>query len=324
MASSTTPPPASAGPALFHAAITRHKAGISGSPFSRPLRVVNGDSPVASSSGQTSTDQNTPPSDNNAASPSTTSTSNSRDSLFSGPDEEESSHTSGEDPSVYHTARGSSSSSSLTVEVEDFPPFHSVRRYTSRRNSNASSEEFPTRSNLTPRNPNRPRLTVEEFSTGINPDRRDSNLIYHASNEDRRRVPSPDRASDSESYLGSDSSSAVDASLAANRRIFAEGFGRMEAQQAALERLVQTIVAGQRSDFARLARGRFTTVEAHGRRVRAATEEEGMALLVEAVPFSADGRGHCDEAEVRRVALRGKGWGLMSDSPYPRMDGYHE
>jgi hypothetical protein len=319
MASSTTPPPASAGPALFHAAITRHKAGISGSPLSRPLRVVNGDSPVASSSGQTSTDQNTPPSDNNAASPSTASTTNSRDSLFSGPDEEES-HCSGEDPSVYHTAR--SSSSSLTVEVEDFPPFHSVRRYTSRRNSNASSEEFPTRSNLTPRNPKRPRLTVEEFSTGINPDRRDSNLIYHASNEDRRRAPSPDRASDSD--LGSDSTSAVGASLATNRRIFAEGFSRMEAQQAALEHLVQTIVAGQRSDFARLARGRFTTVEAHGRRVRAATEEEGMALLVEAVPFSADGRGHCDEAEVRRVALRGKGWGLMSDSPYPRMDGYHE
>lgn len=95
----------------------------------------------------------------------------------------------------------------------------------------------------------------------------------------------------------------------------------MEAQQAALERLVQTIVAGQRSDFARLARGRFTV---ESRRVRAATEEEGMALLVEAVPFSADGRGHCDEAEVRRVALRGKGWGLMSDGPYPRMDGYHQ
>jgi len=44
-----------------------------------------------------------------------------------------------------------------------------------------------------------------------------------------------------------------------------------------------------------------------------------MRMLVEAVPFSADGRGHCDESEVRRVALRGMRWSMMSDSPYPQV-----
>jgi hypothetical protein len=54
-------------------------------------------------------------------------------------------------------------------------------------------------------------------------------------------------------------------------------------------------------------------------RRRAATEQEAMQTLVGAVPFSADGRGHCDESEVRRVALRGARWSMMSDSPYPQV-----
>ena len=55
-----------------------------------------------------------------------------------------------------------------------------------------------------------------------------------------------------------------------------------------------------------------------GRR-RATTEQEEMQMLVEAVPFSADGGGHCEEAEVRRVAQQGVRWSMMSDSPYPRV-----
>lgn len=254
-----------------------------------------------------------------AASPSTATASGDRDSLFSITDEEEqdtSSSTSDEDPSVYYTARTSRSLSTGQIP--------NVRRYASRRNSglvsDASSEEFPHRSNLTRRNSNRSRLTAEEFFAGRDPDRRDSNLVYYAHGHPlRARSPSP-----APSDLGSDSSSAVGASLAENRRILNEGFDRMAAHQTTLDTIAEHVLAEQermRHVVARVAAKKQRSLESR-RRSRATTEQEAMQMLVEDVPFSADGRGHCDEKEVRRVALDGGRFGLMIDSPYPRMDRY--
>jgi hypothetical protein len=254
-----------------------------------------------------------------AAPPSTATASGDRDSLFSAADEEHdtSSSTRGEDPSVYYTARTSSSLSAGQIPI---------RRFTERRHSglvsNAFSEEFPHRGNLTRRSCNGPRLTAEEFSIGRNPDRRDSNLVYYASHSGhplRNRTPSPDR-----SDLGSDSSSAVDDSLAENRRILNEGFERMAARQTTLDSIAEHGLVEQermRSVVAKVAAKTQRSLEST--RTRATTEQEAMQMLVEDVPFSADGRGHCDEAEVRRVALGGGRHGLMRDSPYPRMDRYH-
>jgi hypothetical protein len=92
-----------------------------------------------------------------AAPPSTATASGDRDSLFSAADEEHdtSSSTRGEDPSVYYTARTSSSLSAGQIPI---------RRFTERRHSglvsNAFSEEFPHRGNLTRRSCNGPRLTA--------------------------------------------------------------------------------------------------------------------------------------------------------------------
>ena len=309
MAPSTPPPSASAGPALFHATSARHRqtctrnpgyaAALAAAP-TRVLRVVNGDSPPASSpsSEQSPVDFNTAPTDKNGSSPSTATASANRDSLFSLAGEDCSSHTSGDQSSYYITARGGSSSSSL-LSAEEFPS----RRYTERRDSDVGSSvgEFPTIKH--------------------SPSRRDSDVVSmhsSASSEEfpMRRNNAPSRLT---SDLGSDSSAAVAASLAENRRIFSEGFERMAAHQAQLEALTQRILARQeraRSEVVRLARKKMRAVE--GRR-RATTEQEEMQMLVEAVPFSADGRGHCEEAEVRRVALLGVRWSMMSDSPYPRV-----
>ena len=307
MAPSTPPPSASAGPALFHATSARHRqtctrnpgyaAALAAAP-TRVLRVVNGDSPPASSpsSEQSPVDFNTAPTDKNGSSPSTATASANRDSLFSLAGEDCSSHTSGDQSSYYITARGGSSSSSL-LSAEEFPS----RRYTERRDSDVgTSGEFPT--------------------TKQSPSRRDSDAVSMHSSASSEEFPmrrnNPSRLT---SDLGSDSSAAVAASLAENRRIFSEGFERMAAHQAQLEALTQRILARQeraRSEVVRLARKKMRAVE--GRR-RATTEQEEMQMLVEAVPFSADGRGHCEEAEVRRVALRGVRWSMMSDSPYPRV-----
>ena len=302
MAPSTPPPSASAGPALFHATSARHKqtctrnpgfaAALAAAP-TRVLRVVNGDSPVAWSP---PVDFNTTPADRDAGSPSTATASANRDSLFSLAGEDCSSHTSGDQSSYYIAARGESSSSSL-LSAEEFPS----RRYTERRDSDVgTSGEFPTIKH--------------------SPSRRDSDVVSMHSSASSEEFPmrhnNPSRLT---SDLGSDSSAAVAASLAENRRIFSEGFERMAAHQAQLEALTQRILARQeraRSEVARLARKKTRAVE--GRR-RATTEQEEMQMLVEAVPFSADGRGHCEEAEVRRVALRGVRWSMMSDSPYPRV-----
>jgi hypothetical protein len=322
MAPSTPPPPpppsAWAGHALFHAAAARNRenwfninqAAHTAAP-TRVLRVMNPD--IAA---ETSPEQS--PKGKPAASPSTATTSGDRDSHFSIADEEEqdsSSSTSGEDPSVYYTARTSSSLSTGQIP--------NVRRYASRRNSglvsDASSEEFPHRSNLTRRNSNRSRLTAEEFFAGRDPDRRDSNLVYYAHGHPlRARSPSP-----APSDLGSDSSSAVGASLTENRRILNKGFDRMAAHQTTLGSIAEHVLAEQerlRHVVARVAAKKQRSLES--RRSRATTEQEAMQMLVEDVPFSADGRGHCDEKEVRRVALDGGRFGLMSDSPYPRMDRY--
>ena len=243
-------------------------------------------------------DLNTAPTDKNGSSPSTATASANRDSLFSLAGEDCSSHTSGDQSSYYITARGGSSSSSSLLSAEEF---HS-RRYTERRDSDVGSSvgEFPTIKH--------------------SPSRRDSDVVSMHSSASSEEFPmrrnNPSRLT---SDLGSDSSAAVAASLAENRRIFSEGFERMAAHQAQLEALTQRILARQeraRSEVARLARKKTRAVE--GRR-RATTEQEEMQMLVEAVPFSADGRGHCEEAEVRRVALRGVRWSMMSDSPYPRV-----
>ncbi|KAM0693202.1 hypothetical protein Q7P36_006455 [Cladosporium allicinum] len=293
MAPSTPPPSASAGPALFHATSARHRqtctrnsgyaAALAAAP-TRVLRVVNGDSPVVSSPSPDS--------------PSTATASANRDSLFSLAGEDCSSHTSGDQSSYYITARGGSSSSSSLLSAEEF---HS-RRYTERRDSDVGSSvgEFPTIKH--------------------SPSRRDSDVVSVYSSASSEEFPmrrnNPSRLT---SDLGSDSSAAVAASLAENRRIFSEGFERMAAHQAQLEALTQRILARQeraRSEVVILARKKMRAVE--GRR-RATTEQEEMQMMVEAVPFSADGRGHCEEAEVRRVALRGVRWSMMSDSPYPRV-----
>jgi hypothetical protein len=290
MSSSTTPPPppASAGPALFHAAIARHRETWTRRNASQPalisaptrvLRVVNGDSPVASSPDQSPADHNALSADKSTASPSAATTSDNRDSLFSVA-EDHSSYTSGDKSSYYFTAR-----SSASLSIEDFP----IRRHDSDVISTASSEEFPMRRKASRRD--------SATSSGEFPTRRNN----------------PSRLT---SDLGSDSSAAVAASLAENRRIFAEGFARMAAHQAQLEALAQTILDEKervRSEAVRVA-GRRSALRSR----RATTEREAMQVLVEAVPFSADGRGHCDEAEVRRVALRGARWSMMSDSPYPR------
>jgi hypothetical protein len=309
MAPSTPPPSASAGPALFHATSARHRqtctrnpgfaAALAAAP-TRVLRVVNGDSPVVSSPSpeQSPVDLNTAPTDKNGSSPSTATASANRDSLFSLAGEDCSSHTSGDQSSYYITARGGSSSSSSLLSAEEFPS----RRYTERRDSDVGSNvgEFPTIKH--------------------SPSRRDSDVMSMHSSASSEEFPmrcnNPSRLT---SGLGSDSSAAVAASLAENRRIFSEGFERMAAHQAQLEALTQRILARQeraRSGVVRLARRKMRAVE--GRR-RATTEQEEMQMLVEAVPFSADGRGHCEEAEVRRVALRGVRWSMMSDSPYPRV-----
>jgi hypothetical protein len=300
MASSTAPS-ASTGPALFHAAIARHRetwtrivesgSALAAAP-TRVLRVVNGDSPVAPSPAQSPTNGNTTPTDNNAGSPSTATASDKRDSLFSLAGEDTSSHTSGDQSSFYITARGSSSSSSLLAAAEEFP----TRRYTERRASDVGFG-VPTK-----RNP--PRRDSDAVSIGSN-----------ASSEEfpMRRNNSACRTSD----LGSDSSAAVAASLAENRRISSEGFERMAAHQAQLEALTQRVLFRQEracSDVFRLARKEMGV-----ERRRAVTEQEAMQMLVESVPFSADGRGHCEEAEVRRVAMRGARWSMMSDSPYPQV-----
>jgi len=300
MAPSTPPPSASAGPALFHATSRRHRetctrnpgyvAALAAAP-TRVLRVVNGDIPVASSPAQLPTDRDTTPTDKKAGSPSTATASANRDSLFSLAGEDHSSHTSG-DESSYITAR--SSSGSLLSAAEEFL----MRRYTERRNFDGfSGEEVAIR-----RNPSRRAFDVVSVSSSA------------SSEEFPMRRNNPSRLT---ADLGSDSSAAVAASLAENRRIFSEGFERMAAHQAQLEILSQTIVVGQeraRSDIVRVARKRMTV-----ERRRATTEQEVMHMLVEAVPFSADGRGHCDESEVRRVALRGMRWSMMSDSPYPQV-----
>jgi hypothetical protein len=297
MASSTAPPSASTGPALFHAAIARHREtwtrisesapALAAAP-TRVLRVVNGDSPVVLSPDQSPTAGNTTPTDNNAGSPSTATASDKRDSVFSLAGEDRSSHTSGDQSSFYITARGSSGSSSLLAAAEEFP----TRRYTERR---ASDVGFGV-------------------PTKRNPSRRDSDAVSVGSNASSEEFPmrrnnSACRTSD----LGSDSSAAVAASLAENRRIFSEGFERMTAHQSQLEALTQRVLVRQERTRSEVVKN--MTME----RRRATTEQEAMQMLVEAVPFSADGRGHCEEAEVRRVALRGTQWSMMSDSPYPRV-----
>jgi len=159
---------------------------------------------------------------------------------------------------------------------------------------------------------------AEEFPIRRYSERRNFDVVSVNSSASSEEFPmrrnNPSRLT---SDLGSDSSAAVAASLAENRRIFSEGFEKMAAHQSQLEILAQTILVGQeraRSDAVRVARKRMTV-----ERRRATTEQEAMQMLVEAVPFSADGRGHCDESEVRRVALRGMRWSMMSDSPYPQV-----
>lgn len=242
-------PSASAGPALFHVAIARHKrtwARISGPvPNFAPSNIlptfVHNDSPVACSPTRSPADHSDFATDDITASVFTASASDNRDSLFSVADDQSSCTTS--DHSSYTTAR---STTSLSVD----------------------------------------------FHTQQNPERHGSDL-------------------------GSDNPAAVTASLAENRRILDEGFDMMAVNQAGLETLAQTILVEQ----LRVRSGvvGFADTRATPERRKSATEHEAMQILVESVPFSAEGRGHCDASEVRRVAMRGERWSLMSGSPYPRL-----
>ena len=296
MASSSTSP--TTGPALFHAAIARHRetwAHISrpAYPFTpvNSLAALCSDSAVASSPDQSPADPETVPTNNTPASAFTTSASScDRGSLFSAVADDTLSHTSG-DGSSYTTAR---SSTSMSAEEFDITPNLSRRDSVFSISFGASAGDFPILPNLTRRDSVSSRSTsasTEEFPMRPTPARRDFDL-------------------------GSDDPALAATALAENRRIFAEGFNRMAAHQVELEALAQTIRVEQ-------TRARAGVVGLQERRValqcrRPATEREAMLMLIESVPFSAEGRGQCEEAEVRRVARNGVRWSLISDSPYPR------